>query len=259
MLYSKYLKMHFKSTFQYRLNMFITSFAQIIINIGEVIAVWMLFDRFDSVGQWTFYQSLLMMGIIFTTFSFAECFARGYDEFPKLIKSGQLDRMLIRPVNLHYQIFGSKIEFTKLGRTFLGIVISIIALINMNIDWNIWKVLVLIATFLCGIVVIFGLFVFSAGVSIYTIENLEFLNILTNGSKEIAYYPINIYNKWLARFFTFVIPIACFNYLPLSFITGIGILPSWLCGTAPLLGMFFVVPCILFFNFSLRKYQSSGT
>ncbi len=259
MLYKNYLKMHLKSSFQYRYNMMFITFNQILINISEILAVYLLFSQFNSVAGWTFYQSLLMMGIVYTVFSLTECFARGYDEFPKLIKSGELDRFLIRPVNIHYQIFGSKIEFTKLARVILGIVISIIAIVNINVDWNILKVLVLISTYICGIFVIFGLFVLSAGISIYTVENLEFLNILTNGSKELAYYPINIYAKWLTRIFTFIIPIACFNYLPLSYILEIGSIPSWLCAISPLLGMLFVIPCIIFFNLSLRKYKSTGT
>ena len=259
MLYKNYLKMHIKSSFQYRYNMIFIAFNQVLINIGEVLAVYLLFQQFTLVAGWTFYQSLLMMGIVFTVFPFDECFARGYDEFPQLIQSGDLDRFLIRPVNIHYQIFGSKIEFTKIPRFLLGITISIIALVNINIDWNILKILVLIATYICGISVIFGLFVFSAGISIFTVENLEFINILTNGSKELAYYPINIYAKWLTRIFTYIIPIACFNYLPLSYILEIGTIPPWLCAISPLLGMLFLIPCVLFFNYSLHKYKSTGT
>ena len=259
MLYANYLKMHLKSSFQYRYNMMFISFNQVLINISEVLAVYLLFKQFDSVAGWTFYQSLIMMGIVYTVYSLTECFARGYDEFPKLIQSGELDRFLIRPVNIHYQIFGSKIEFSKLGRVALGIVISIIAFLNVDIEWTALKVIVLIATYVCGIFVIFGLFVLSAGISIYTIENLEFLNIITNGSKELAYYPINIYAKWLTTIFTYIIPIACFNYLPLSYILEIGTFPAWLCATAPFFGMLFVIPCIIFFNLSLRKYKSSGS
>ena len=114
MLYANYLKMHLKSSFQYRYNMMFISFNQVLINISEVLAVYLLFKQFDSVAGWTFYQSLIMMGIVYTVYSLTECFARGYDEFPKLIQSGELDRFLIRPVNIHYQIFGFKIEFSKL-------------------------------------------------------------------------------------------------------------------------------------------------
>ncbi len=259
MLYKNYVKMHLKSSFEYRFNMMFISINQLLIMVGEILTVYLLFLQFESVAGWTFYEALLMLGVIYTVYSTVEMFARGYDEFPKLVQSGELDRFLIRPVNIHYQIFGSRVEFTKIPRILLGIVISVIALTNLAVDWTVWKVLVLIATYVCGMFVIFGLFLLNAGVSIFTIENLEFLNIITNGSKELAYYPINIYAKWLARIFTFIIPIACFNYLPLSFIMETGSVPMWLCGVAPLFGMLFVVPCLLFFSVSLKHYKSTGT
>lgn len=258
-MYKKYVSMHLKTSLEFRLNTFMIVLSQTIISLGELISIYLMFNRFESVGEWGFYESALMFGMMTTIFSFCECFARGYDEFPSLIKNGELDRMLVRPVNIHKQIFGSKIEFVKLFKTMLGLVVTTIALIKINVDWNIFKVLVLISTFICGDFVILGIFMVSAGVSVYTVENLEFLNIISDGSKELAYYPLNIYKKWLTRIFTFVIPITCFNYLPLSFITGKGGVPMWLCGISPLLGMLFFIPCLIFFNLSLKKYQGTGT
>ena len=251
--------MHIKSSLEYKTNMFLLSFAQILVFVAEVLGIWLLFQRFDTVAGWTFYDSLLLVGIVMTTFAVTETFARGYDEFPNLIKTGTLDRLLVHPVSIHYQLFGAKIEFSKLGRIILGIILSVIAIININVEWNMLKILVLISAYVCGCVVIFSLMLVAAGISVYTIENLEFINIITNGSKELAYYPLNIYNKWLTRIFTFIIPVACFNYLPLSFLLGTGSIPMWLCAISPLLGMLFLIPCLIFFNCSLRRYQGTGT
>lgn len=259
MLYKKYVHMHLKSSFEYRLNMMLVAISQLIITIGELISIYLLFIQFESVGEWGFYETALVFGIITTVFAITECFARGYDEFPKLIKSGELDRMLVRPVSIHKQIFASKIEFIKLGRVVLGVAVSVIALINLNIQWTFLKVLVLVLTYICGIFVLLGVFMIGAGISIFTIENLEFVNIITDGSKELAFYPINIYNKWLTRFFTFIIPIACFNYLPLSYLLGKGDLPRVIYAISPILGMLFLIPCVLFMNWALKKYQSTGT
>ena len=167
---------------------------------------------------------------------------------------------MVRPVNIVYQIFCSKIEFTKLGRGVIGITVSIIVLCNLNIAWTVSKVIVLIATYLCGISVILGVMVIGAGISILTVENLEFVNIITDGAKELSYYPLNIYNKWLSGIFTFVIPVACFNYLPISYIMGYGNLPSIVYALSPLFGMLFLIPCFVFFILTLKKrYQSTGT
>lgn len=259
MLYNKYIKMHSKSAFQYKGNMAMISFSSVLISLSEILAIFLLFKRFESVGYWGFYEAALMFGIITTVFSFTECFARGFDEFANLIKHGDLDRLMVRPVNIVYQIFGSKIEFSKLARVILGIIVSIIAIINLGISWTLSKIIVLILTYICGCFVILGVMMIGAGISVFSVENLEFLNIITNGAKETAYYPINIYNKWLSRFFTFIIPIACFNYLPLSYIMGYGSLPQIVYALSPLIGMLFVIPCVIFFTWSLKKYQSTGT
>ena len=259
MLYKKYAKMHMRSAMEYKFNVMLLGFSSTLISISEIISVWLLFQNFESVGYWGFYETALMFGIVTTSFAIVETFARGYDEFASLIKDGTLDRLLVRPVNIHKQIFGSKIEFSRFGRVILGVIVSIIALCNLSIEWNALKILVLISTFACGCLVIFGLMLITAGVSVFTVENLEFLNILTHGSKELCYYPVNIYNKWLAKFFTFIIPVACFNYLPLSFIMGYGELSPVIYALAPLIGALFVVPCFLFFNWALKKYQGTGT
>lgn len=259
MLYKKYVKMHMKSSMQYKANIIMLSISACLISLGELLAIFVLFKNFQSVGYWGFYETALMFGIITAVYSLTECFARGFDEFPNLIKHGDLDRIMVRPVGIIKQIFGTKIELSKLLKSCLGITVAVIALINLNIAWSFAKVMVLILTFGCGCFVIWGVMLVGAGISIFSVENLEFINIFTNGAKEIAYYPVNIYNKWLARIFTFIVPVACFNYLPISFLMGYGSLPQIVYALSPLMGIVFVIPCLIFFKVALKKYQSTGT
>ena len=79
MLYSKYLQMHLKSSLEYRVNSFLVMFSQIFINLSELISIYILFSQCKSIGNWGFYETALMYGIILTVYSFAECFARGYE------------------------------------------------------------------------------------------------------------------------------------------------------------------------------------
>ena len=244
---------------QYRANMLMLGFSSCLISIGELLAILVMFKTFKTVGNWGFYETSLMFGIVTFVYSFVECFARGFDEFANLIKHGDMDRLMVRPVSLIYQIFGAKIEFSKLMRSALGFVVIIFSLFKLNIVWTFAKVLVAISTLVCGCLVNWGVMLIGAGISVFTVENLEFINIFTNGAKEIAYYPINIYNKWLARLFTFVIPVACFNYLPISYLMGYGSLPQIVYALSPIIGMVFAIPCLLFFKWALKKYQSTGT
>ena len=258
-MYKNYLKMHIKTSMQYRSNMLMLSVSSCLVSVGELLSVFLMFQNFKSVGYWGFYEAALMFGIVTTVYALSECFARGFDEFAKIIKHGDLDRILVRPTGIISQIFGTKIELSKLLRATLGLVVAIIALIKLEIQWTITKVVVLVMTFGCGWLVIWGAMLIGAGISIFSVENLEFINIFTSGAKEIAFYPVNIYNKWLSRFFTFIMPVACFNYLPISYIMGYGELPRIIYALSPLMGVVFVIPCLLFFKWSLKKYQSTGT
>lgn len=258
-MYKNYLKMHIKTSMQYRSNMLMLSISSCLISVGELISVYLMFQSFKSVGYWGFYETALMFGIVTTVYALSECFARGFDEFAKIIKHGELDRILVRPHGIISQIFGTKIELSKLMRASLGLIVAIIALIKLGIEWTFSKVMVLIMTFGCGWLVIWGAMLIGAGISVFSVENLEFINIFTSGAKEIAFYPVNIYNKWLSRFFTFVMPVACFNYLPISYLMGYGELPRIIYALSPLMGIVFVIPCLLFFKWSLKKYQSTGT
>jgi len=98
-----------------------------------------------------------------------------------------------------------------------------------------------------------------AAVCFYTVEGLETINIFTDGGREIASYPLDIYNKWLKRFFTFVIPFASFNYLPLMYLVDKTNSNPYLYMLSPLIGIIFLIPCIFIWNLGVKKYLSTGS
>ncbi len=258
-MYSKFLKLHVKTSMQYRGNMLFVALSQVFITIGEILGTYFLFLQFESVGGWNFFDTMILSGIMITVFGINECFFRGYDTFADLIKHGKLDSMLVRPMNIHYQIICGTVEFSKFGRVLLGIAITIVGLTLSPISWTFLKVLVLLMTFVCGVVVFLGINMISSGISVFSVNNLEFMNIFTDGSKRVGKYPLNIYNKFLSIFFTFVIPLACFNYLPISYILDKPMTSEWLYALSPLFGLVFFLPCLLFLNWSLKRYASTGS
>ena len=69
-----------------------------------------------------------------------------------------------------------------------------------------------------GVMIFTGIFILAATLCFWTIQGLEIANIFTDGGREMAQYPLNIYQKWVTVFFTFVIPFGCVNYLPMLYI-----------------------------------------
>jgi ABC-2 type transport system permease protein len=102
-----------------------------------------------------------------------------------------------------------------------------------------------------------GIFILGATVCFWTVEGLEFLNIFTDGGRELASYPMTIYTEWIRRFFTFIIPFGCMNYLPLMYLTDRAANPLY--ALAPLFGIIFIAPCLLVWGIGVRHYRSTGS
>ena len=156
-----------------------------------------------------------------------------------------------------FQVLTSNLDISRLGRVFQAVLMLGYAIPASGIHWTADKILGLILMILGGIAVFTGLFILYAGISFFTLEGLEFMNIFLDGSREFGKYPLSIYGEGVLKLCTYVIPIALFQYYPLLYLIGrsenIGLI------FLPLLGFLFILPCYGFFRYGLRKYQSAGS
>lgn len=256
-LYFKYVSMLLKCQMQYKASFIMTILGQFLISFTTFLGIYFMFSRFNSVNGFTFSETLLCFSIVLMAFSITECFVRGFDVFPQLIKSGNLDRILVRPRNEIFQVLTSNMDFTRIGRLMQAVLMLAYAIPASGIVWSFDKVITVILMTIGGIVIFSALFVLYAGISFFTIEGLEFMNIFTDGGREFGKYPFSIYGEGVLRFFTYVIPLALFQYYPFLYLIGrsknIGLM------FLPLMGFVFMIPCYIFFKFGVKKYKSTGS
>lgn len=256
-LYFKYMGMILKTQMQYKASFFMTTLGQFLISFTTFIGMYFMLSRFNSVNGFTFSEILICFSVMLMAFSVTECFARGFDVFPRLIRSGDLDRILVRPRNEVFQVLTSNMEFSRAGRLLQAVFMLAYAIPSSGVSWTADKILTLVLMIAGGVAVFSALFVLYAGFSFFTIEGLEFMNIFTDGSREFGKYPLSIYGEGMLKIYTYVVPIALFQYYPFLYLVGrsdnIGLI------FLPLLGFLFMIPCYLFFRFGLRKYKSTGS
>ncbi|BBB89674.1 MAG TPA: ABC-2 family transporter protein [Methylomusa anaerophila] len=258
-LYFKYLRILLKVQMQYRASFCLVAFGQLFTPLFVFAGLYFLFARFGSIRGWDFFEVALCFAVIHMAFAISECFARGFDLFSSLVISGEFDRVLVRPRNTVVQVMGSKFEFTRIGRLLQSAGVLIWTVANLSVAWNILKVVTVILMIISGAFIFTGIFILAATLCFWTIQGLEVANIFTDGGKEMAQYPLNIYQKWVTRFFTFVIPFGCVNYLPLMFVLDKAEGNSIIYMLSPLYGIFFIVPCLFVWEFGVRHYLSTGS
>lgn len=255
-LIGKYLGMYFKSQLEYKSSFILTCIAQLLTLSLSSFMVFILMDKFHFLDNYDIYELMLGISIVQFGFSFSECFMRGFDKFSEVIKVGGLDLMLIRPRNIYIQVFGSNIELTKLSRVLGSLVLFIIAI--SNIDSITWYGVLYLFLLLVGSSMIYAaLFIFSACFCFKTVEGLEFMNIFTDGSREFGQYPMGLFRREVILVFTFLIPLACVNYYPISYILGKSDNIWYLI--SPLMTFILFIISIITFNRCIRHYEGTGS
>ncbi|GAB4467164.1 MAG: ABC-2 family transporter protein [Armatimonadaceae bacterium] len=261
-LYIAYMRASLRGQMQYRASFLMWTLAQGG-GIGiEFLGIWALFDRFGSIRDWTLAEIALLFGMVNVAFALAESFGRGFDMFAGMVRTGDFDRLLLRPRSTALQVAGQEFQFLRIGRLMVGLTALIWATLTLDILWTLPKVLLLIASVIGGACVFYGLFVLQATLCFWTVESLEIMNTVTYGGTETAQYPLTIYRDWFRRFFTFVVPLACVNYIPVSAlldrgqVLGVSAVAQW---TAPLIGFVFLIVCLQIWRIGERRYTSTGS
>jgi ABC-2 type transport system permease protein len=262
-LYGRLVSLSIRAQLQYRTSFLLTAFGGFVTSVVEAIGIWALFERFGSLGQWTLPQVAFLYGLVNCAFPISEALARGFDVFGKeFVKTGNFDRLLLRPRSTVLQLAGHEFQLQRIGRLTQGLAVLGWAIWMLDIDWNAGKLALLMFTLVSGVVFFYALFIFQAVISFWTIESLEMMNTLTYGGVETAQYPLAIYRGWFRRFFTYVVPLGCISYFPSLAILGIddplgSSLIFQIC--APLAGYIFFALALVGWSIGIRHYTSTGS
>lgn len=261
-IYGKLLAASVRSQAQYRASFLMTGFGQLMISGVEFVAILALFDRFGRLKDWSLPEVALLYGMANLSFAIAEWFGRGFDTFAGLVKSGDFDRVLLRPRTTVLQIAGRELALRRFGRALQGGAILGWAAASCGVAWSLANAGLLIAAIVGGACLFCGIFVLHATICFWTIESVEITNIISHGGVESAQYPMDIYDPWFRRFFTFIIPLMFLNYYPglmlmrPGALVGLQAIVGW---AAPLVGAGFLGMTLFVWRFGVRHYQSTGS
>jgi len=262
-LYARLVSQSVRAQIQYRLSFVLMSVGHFVTSVVEAIGIWALFERFGMLGQWSLAEVAFLYGIVNVAFPMSEALARGFDVFgAQFVKTGDFDRLLLRPRSTVLQLAGHDFQLQRVGRLAQGLIVLGWAIATLDLDWNPARVMLLLYTVLSAVVFFYALFIFQATLSFWTIDSLEIMNTLTYGGVETAQYPLAIYRPGFRRFFTFVVPLGCISYFPAVALLGIDDplgTPRALQVAAPLAGYVFFGVSLLAWRAGIRHYTSTGS
>jgi ABC-2 type transport system permease protein len=263
-IYRRLLGVQFRSQLQYRVSFLFDLLSTGLVVVFEFGSIALVLERFGHIRGWTLGEVAFLYGLAETAFGIMDMVFSGFDPpyFGRHVRRGTLDQLMLRPVNLTVQVLGSEFALRRIGRIVMGIAILALAVDMTGLSWTPVKVLYL-PLVLLGMVCFFGgLFIIGSSITFWTVESIEVLNILTYGGSFVISYPMHIYQDWMRRFFTFVVPAIFLTYYPsLYFLEKPDPFnfPQYAPFLSPLVGFMVLAVALVFWKYALRYYRSTGT
>jgi ABC-2 type transport system permease protein len=261
-LYRRYLAISMRAQLQYRASFVMQAIGQLLITGVEFLGIWALFARFGSLAGWTLPEVALCYGLADVTFAIADAAGRGFDLLGALVKSGDFDRILLRPRSPVLQLMGQELTVIRVGRLAQGLAVLLWASHAAGVVWSPARLLLAAGAIAGGVCLYLGITILQATSVFWTVETLELWNAFSYGGNYASQYPLPIFRRWFRRFLLVVLPLGCVNYLPVVALLGrrepLGVPPllQWL---APLAGVVFLGVALLVWRGGVRRYTSTGS
>jgi ABC-2 type transport system permease protein len=261
-VYRRLVGARIRSQLQYRFSFALSTVGTTLITFVDFAAILVIFGRVDALGDWSVGEVAFLYAISSITFGLADLVIGHLDLLPRMIRQGELDVLLVRPLGSLFQILTSDFALRRLGKAFQGLAVLVYALLAVDIDWTLGRIAMLPLMVVAGIVIFCGVWVAFASIAFWLVDSTEVANAFTYGGNFLAQYPVNIYGSWLRRLVIFVIPIAFVAYLPTLYVLDKEdplALPKALQFASPLVAVVTGVAGGLLWRAAVRRYRSVGS
>ncbi len=195
----------------------ISSVSWTLMNVGFYLIIFAHTDMIGPESGWGKYEFFVFLATTWLVNSVVQAFCMpNAQEFSELIRTGNLDFALLKPIDTQFLISFQKVEWAALSNFVAGIVLLVIALWQLTsravepLIVTPWTLGLYVLYMMCGVAILYSLMISLASTSIWLGRNQTLYNFwfyITN----FARYPMEIYNRgWgvpLWGFFTFVVPV----------------------------------------------------
>jgi ABC-2 type transport system permease protein len=261
-LYLRYVAVSIRAQLQYPASFAMATAGHLLGTGAEFLGVIALFDRFGSLAGWSLVEVAFFYGLADLTFSIADALGAGFASFGTLVKSGDFDRILLRPRSAALQLLGQELTLRRVGRLSQAVFVLAWASQGGAIAWTPGAAALLLVAVAGGICLFLGLVILQATAAFWTTETLELWSAFTYGGNYAAQYPLPIYRPWFRRFFIYVVPLGCVQYWPALAILDradpLGA-PPWFGWVSPAAGVAFLGLALGCWRLGIRRYVSTGS
>lgn len=226
----------------------------------RIPALLILTRAFDTIGGWDFPELALLVALVQMAHGVHHALFFRFFLHRQLLREGEFDRMLVRPLHPAWQMLGDSLVMASIGEFLPGLALLAVSTVGGDLAWTLLDVAYLAIVVLSGaciegaINIVFVTFDF-------WLEQTTLLWLPETLQGASSLYPVHIYGPFLSFVLTFVFPFAFIAYYPAHHFLGetVPIYGQALVYLAPVVAAAMLAGAIAFWSAGLRHYRSTGT
>ena len=233
---------------------FIISIVGMMLNNAAFLILWYYFGK--TVGELNGWKAEDIFGLYAVTtasYGLVAGFTSGIFYIPTYISSATLDRYLLTPKNILMKISTSRISTSAFGDLLYGIVCFICFIILRNLSLS--QILLTILMMILSTIIFYAFSVICMTLSFYMMDGRNVSDGFYNTFLSNSLYHGGAFTGILRFIFTFIMPSLLLGAVPVELVNDFSIFNLLLM---IILSIFWLFISILFFNKSLKKYESNN-
>ena len=251
-----------RSDLQYRVSFALFTLSQFTITALDFVAIMIVFGQVQALAGWSLGEVAFLYGLGNFAFGIADLFIGSIEYVQIEIRTGNFDRLLLRPASPLVQLVADRFSLRRLGKVAEGALVFAIGCGVAGIDWNVPRVAMTALSVMTGACIFAAIWVLTSCVCFWWVEAREAQNAVTYGGNFVAQYPIGIYGAWLRRLLAYTVPIAFVNYFPATYVLDrhdrLGA-PSWAPFASPAVAVLTMLLAATMWRVAVRHYRSTGS
>jgi ABC-2 type transport system permease protein len=220
-----------------------------------------IFARTALVAGWSESEYLVFVGCYFALAGVIETlFLSNCNEFADLIRSGDLDFLLLKPIDEQFLVTCRALDWSTAPNVFIGFGVMGVALNQIGWHFDPLRAGLFVVLFLCGVALAYSFLLILTSTSVWLIRNqslFEMWWLVTS----LMRYPREIFQGRLASplgwFFTFVIPVMTVISVPADVM--VRALDPRMVAYMAVAAVVMLAASRRFFRAALRRYRSASS
>jgi len=216
----EYLRLYFiieaqyiKARMQYRADFIISSIGMFFSSLATLAIFWVLFDSIPDLAGWTLMEMVFIYAFYMIAISPMQIL---FDHFWQLrfhVAEGTFLKYYFRPLNMMFYYMSEMFDLKGLTQFFVGIILLIYASVQLNLDWSLLRLGLLLLTLFSAALVQISIIVAATCAAFWVINAWPVLGLAWK-LREFSPYPMSIFDGAFRFVFTFVIPIGFVAFYP---------------------------------------------